>query len=276
MTGVRIHMPGDDGRRHDARTGSPITYGAAMRELWPVPAPDVDPMARVAGDRRPTPAGRPWVMVNMIATVDGGTATAGVSGGLGGAGDKAMFRAVRSVPDVIVVGAQTVRMEDYGAPRPTGAVRAARRARGQEPTPRMAVVSSRLDLDPAQGFFADAEQRPLVFTGAAADPVRLEALAPVAELVRGAGDLLDLAMVLEELASRGAEVVLCEGGPSLNGQLVATGLVDEWCTTVSPMLVAGPSARSAHGHADVPTLGLRLDRVMADDEGYLFLRYLRA
>jgi riboflavin biosynthesis pyrimidine reductase len=269
-------MPGDDGRRQDAGTESSVTYGAAMRELWPDPAPDVDPMVRLAGDRRPRTAGRPWVMVNMIATVDGATATAGVSGGLGRDGDKAVFRAVRALADVIVVGAGTVRAESYGPPRPTDAVRAMRQTRGQEPTPRMAVVSSRLALDPDQSLFAEAEQRPLVFTGTAADPARAQALAPVAELVRGTGDILDLPMVLEELASRGAEVVLCEGGPSLNGQLVAAGLVDEWCTTVSPMLVAGASARAAHGHADVPTLGLRLDRVMADDDGYLFLRYLRA
>jgi riboflavin biosynthesis pyrimidine reductase len=268
-------MSGDDRRRLDAGTGSPITYGAAMRELWPDPAPDVDPMTRLAGDRRPRPADRPWVMVNMIATVDGGTATSGVSGGLGADGDRTVFRALRSLADVILVGAATVRAENYGPPRPSDAVRAQRRRRGQEPTPRMAVVSSRLDLDPDQSLFAEAEQRPLVFTGVAADPASATALAPVAELVRGTGAMLDLPMVLTELAERGAEVVLCEGGPSLNGQLVAAALVDEWCTTVSPRLVAGPSARAAHGHDDGPALGLRLDRVMADDEGFLFLRYLR-
>lgn len=244
-----------------------------MRELWPEPIDDVDVQARLAGDERPARGDRPWVMLNMIATVDGGTAVAGVSGGLGGPGDKTMFRALRSVPDVILVGAGTVRAEHYGPPQPSDAVRAARLARGQTSAPRLVVVSSRLDLDPTERLFFGAEERPLVFTGTSADTARAEALSPVAEVVRGSTDLLDLATVLAELRARGALVVLCEGGPTLNGQLVAAGLVDEWCSTVSPMLVAGGSGRAAHGPDPSGPTALRLDRVHADDDGYLFLRY---
>ncbi|MCU0310063.1 MAG: pyrimidine reductase family protein [Acidimicrobiales bacterium] len=247
-----------------------------MRELWPEPGEDLDADAVVAGDERPTPPGRPWVAVNMIASVDGATALAGVSGGLGGPADRAMFRALRGIADVVVVGAATVRAEHYGPPRPSDTIRAARVARGQRPTPRIAVVSGRMDLDPAQGLFAEAEERPLVFTGARADAARSEAMAGVATIVRAEQAEVDLATMLAVLADHGATVVLCEGGPSLNGQMVAEGLVDEWCTTVAPMLVAGPSSRPAHGAAGSGATPLRLRRVVADDDGTLLLRYTRA
>ncbi len=67
--------------------------------------------------------------------------------------------------------------------------------------------------------------------------------------------------------------MLCEGGPSLNGQIVAAGLVDEWCTTLAPVVVAGPSSRPAHGEADEAATPLRLRRVLVDDDGALLLRY---
>ena len=46
----------------------------------------------------------------------------GRSGGLGGPGDKAVFRALRAVPDVVLVGASTARVEGYGALRTTDEV----------------------------------------------------------------------------------------------------------------------------------------------------------
>ena len=75
------------------------------------------------------------------------------------------------------------------------------------------------------------------------------------------------------MAQTGAGVVLAEGGPSLNGQLLATGLLDELCWTISPTLAGGDSSRMAKGAP--PRLDrLRLERALAQDHT-LFLRYLR-
>ena len=65
---------------------------------------------------------------------------------------------------------------------------------------------------------------------------------------------------------------MAEGGPSLNGALVAAGLVDELCLTVSPHLVAGTSARVAHGAVSALSR-LALAHVLEED-GWLFLRYV--
>jgi riboflavin biosynthesis pyrimidine reductase len=237
---------------------------------------EVDPLDAY-DEPRPCPEGRPWVMVDMIASIDGATAVAGRSGGLGGAADKAVFRALRAVPDVVVVGAATARIENYGAVRLDDEVRARREARGQAAVPRLALVSGRLDLDPDAAMFTEATRPPIVLTTDAASAAGTERFAGRAELVAAGTDSVDLATGLARLYDAGARIVLVEGGPTLNGQLVAAGLVDEWCQSIAPLLVAGDSARVAHGvtGADATPERMVLHRLLEQD-GYLFGTWRRA
>ncbi|MGH9226869.1 MAG: dihydrofolate reductase family protein [Acidimicrobiales bacterium] len=76
-----------------------------------------------------------------------------------------------------------------------------------------------------------------------------------------------------DLAGRGAESALVEGGPRLNAQLIAGHLIDELCLTVSPTLVGGTARRIATGTAMHPPVPLVLAHVAEDD--FLFLRYRR-
>ncbi len=254
-----------------------------MKRLWPSPADgrdaaaDVDPVATFADDVRSGPPGRPWVLVNMITSADGSAADAGgLSGGLGGQADKAVFSAIRAVADVVVAGATTVVAEDYGPSRPSAAIRRQRAARGQAPAPRIAVLTASLRIDPAQRLFreAPADARPLVLTVERADPARRRALEAVAEVHTVGDDQVDWHRAVEVLHSAaGARVVLCEGGPSTVGRLVADDLVDEICITVAPTLVAGEGPRIAHGPPGSPARPLALDRVLTED-GFLFLRYV--
>jgi riboflavin-specific deaminase-like protein len=242
-----------------------------MEELLPVPGP-VDPAAAHALIARTAPAGRPWVMVNMVASADGATSIDGVSGGLGGPADKEVFSAIRAVADVILVAGGTVRAEQYGPPRTPPVRRAERGSRGQAPYPRIAVVSGSLDLDPGSPMFTDAAEPPLVYTAAAAPAERREQLEAVAEVVVVEGDRVDVGAVIGDLYSRGARVVLVEGGPSLNGQLAAAGLVDELDLTTSPILAGGSSPRIVVGGSSRPR-PLELAHLWTAD-GLLFARYV--
>ena len=56
-----------------------------------------------------------WVRANMIASLDGGATADGKSGTLAGPGDRAVFTHMRQLADVILVGAGTVRTENYSA-----------------------------------------------------------------------------------------------------------------------------------------------------------------
>ena len=225
---------------------------------------------------RPKPSGRPWLMVNMIASADGAVAIDGTSAALGNPADQAVFSAVRACADWIVAAASTVRVERYQLPRPGAAARQARRAGGRAERPRLAVVSASGNLDPALPLFAEQQpddDLPVVITGTAAEPGAVERLEPVAEVVRMESPRPSPAMILAELDRRGAEVVLSEGGPSFNAQLADTGLIDELCLSVAPLLAGGTGPRIVEGSVRPEPLGMTLDHVLEASDT-LFLRYL--
>ena len=122
----------------------------AVQQVYPTTdaVVDSDPVDVYHGDLRPAPGTRPWVLMNMIASVDGATAVDGVSEGLGGPADRRMLGTLRGLADVILVGAKTVRAEDYRLPRlPDDRVAVLRATSGRPPRPRLAVVSASLSLD---------------------------------------------------------------------------------------------------------------------------------
>ena len=244
-----------------------------MRRLFPEPGEVDDVAALVASEARPAPADRPWLLVNMVASLDGGITVEGRSGGLAGEADKQLFGALRQVADVVMAGAGTMRAEDYGPPKASDAVRARRRERGQREVPRLAVVTRRLDLDPRARMFTDPDNRPLVITHDAAPADRREALGGVAEVVSFGSDDVDLVAAMAFLRDQGASVVTCEGGPTLNGTLIAQDLIDEWALTVAPLLLAGDAGRSSRGMVADPR-HFQLARLLEGD-GELLGRWVR-
>ena len=66
--------------------------------------------------------------------------------------------------------------------------------------------------------------------------------------------------------------MLAEGGPSLNSQLAAAGLLDELCLTVSPVLVGGDAKRVLSGAGLAGPALLQLCSVCEED-GFVFLRF---
>src|SRR5665811_436383 len=72
-----------------------------------------------------------WVRANMISSLDGGATDDGKAGGLAGPGDRALFARMRQEADVILVGASTVRIENYSGAQMSVAQRQERQHRGQ-------------------------------------------------------------------------------------------------------------------------------------------------
>lgn len=246
-----------------------------MRRLWPDPAEVDDVDALVAGEARPLPVGRPWLLVNMIASLDGAITVEGRSGQLGRPADRALFSALRGVGDVVLAGAGTVRAEGYGPARLSESQRAARRARGQADVPAIAVVTRTLHLDLDSPLFRSEDPRPIVITCEASPADVRRSVAERADVVVAGIDDVDLGAALAELGGRGIEVVTCEGGPRLNGDLLAADLVDEWDLTVSPLLVGDDSSRSSVGPRPAAPRGFELDRLLEGD-GLLLGRWVRA
>lgn len=231
----------------------------------------------------PAPRDSPVLRVNFVQSLDGSATVQGLSGGLGGPADKRVFDTLRALADVVLVGAGTARAEGYGALSVSEAHRARRRTLGLPDHPAMALVSGRLDLDPTSALFAEAPRRPLVFTTSEATADARGRLEAVADVVEAGTGHVDPALVVQELHARELKQILCEGGPSFFGDLIAAGLVDELCLTVSPVLEGGRGPRisaastgKGKGESDgagVP-LGFDLGHV-ASSRGTLLTRWVR-
>ena len=224
-----------------------------MRQLFPEFADAVEPLD-VYRDL-PVVAGRPAVRLNMIQSADGATAVDGRSGGLGGPADRKVFAALRSLADVVLVAAGTVRAENYGPAKVP-----------------IAVVSGSLRLDWHTPFFTAAVHRPLVVTSGRAPAEAVKEAKAVADVLVAGDAEVDLIQAVEQLGERGFTDVLAEGGPTFNGTLAAAGLLDELCLTVAPVLVSGDARRILAGPPLQPPPELTL-RSLCEEDGYLFFRY---
>ncbi|HWL44049.1 MAG TPA: dihydrofolate reductase family protein [Ilumatobacter sp.] len=203
---------------------------------------------------RPARANRPWVGVCMVASIDGATAVAGRSGGLGNATDRAVLAAVRATADVVLVGAGTAAGEGYGAPRKPGL--------------RIGVVTNSGRIDPTRELFTSGAG----FVVAPDDA----ALPDGIDVVRAGTRTVDLSQAVARLGEvvPGATFVSAEGGPHLNGALLDADLVDELTVTTSPRLVGGPSTRLTAG-ATEHDRRFELAHLLLDDEHFLFARWVR-
>ena len=239
-----------------------------MRQLFPLAADSPDLPGLYA-----YPAG-PCLRANMVSSADGAATLEGATKALSSETDRHVFALLRTLSDVILVGAATARQEHYNPVRPRELWRHLRV--GRPPTPPIAVVSGRLDLDPQSPLItaAPADARTIVITTAQAPPDRRAELATRAEVIVAGEQAVDLKAAVSALADRGYQRVLAEGGPHLLAQLVEADLVDELCLTIGP-LMAGPGAsRIVAGAPAAKPQELTLAHVLEDD-GFLLCRYTR-
>lgn len=241
-----------------------------MRQLVPIALDAVDPAAVYAD--MPIAVGRPGLRVNMIASVDGATAIDGVSGPLGGPPDRTVYRLLRSLTDVVLVAAGTVRAENYKPALVYDDYLDARRARGQRDAPRIAVVTRTVDLDFDLPLYREAAERTVIVTSADAPADRLAVAESICDVIAVGEGQVNLQAAMVALGELGAQHVLCEGGPSLNGALGDAGLIDEMCLTISPRLASGDARRILSG-PDLPAPVEVELRSLLEADGFLLARY---
>lgn len=219
----------------------------------------------------PEPIDRAYVRLNYISSLNGKVSFDGRSAGLGTTGDKLVFRRLRRLADVVMVGAGTVRADGYRGARSSESLQSARRLRGQAAVPPIAVITASADLNPEGPLFKDAWVPPIILTARSAPPSNVKRLREAgAEVMIVGEDRADVPQILGALASRRLYRILCEGGPTLFGQLFAADAVDEVCMTLSPQ-VGGAGQISPDSHNLLP---MRLGTVLARDEA-LLIRYIR-
>jgi len=195
---------------------------------------------------------RPFVTLKMASSLDGFVAPQPGSHWLTGARAREFVRMLRATHDAVMVGAGTARVDD---PALTTRPHYARR------TPYRRVVACETDpVDASRRVFAPPSEAPQAFAptivlaprGAAARFADLEAVADVLYVGRDDATQLDLAAALEALKrERGIESLLCEGGPTLAGRMLASGLVDRVAWLIAPVLLRNERAVPVLAGADL-------------------------
>jgi diaminohydroxyphosphoribosylaminopyrimidine deaminase / 5-amino-6-(5-phosphoribosylamino)uracil reductase len=212
----------------------------------------------------------PFVTLKMAASLDGYVAPRpGAQLWLTGELARERVRELRIEHDAVMVGAGTVRVDD---PLLTVRPHATRRkpyARvvvcETEPIPETSRVLAPPD-DAPPGAYA-----PTIVLAPRGARTLFAALEPLADVVYVGADNareLDLAAALRALRERGIASVLCEGGPTLAGRLLAHGLVQRVVWLLAPRFLRAETAVPALAGADlVAANGWRFDRIerLGDD-----------
>ena len=232
-----------------------------MHRIHPVADPWADVDLNEAYRHPPTESLLPgsWVRVNFVMSLDGAiVGEEGLSKSLGTPADRTVFRLAREQSDVVLVGAGTLRAEDYSASaRP------------------LAIVSGRLELAPTLRVFADRDPehpRPMIITSQRAADRAPDWMREAADVIPCGQDDVDLTAGVRLLADRGLPRMLCEGGPALFTDLLEADLVDDLILTIVPRLVGSSEHLATRPQGFLPPRRMRLVHAFVDD-GTVLTRY---
>jgi 2,5-diamino-6-(ribosylamino)-4(3H)-pyrimidinone 5'-phosphate reductase len=242
-----------------------------VRRLYPPPAQEV---SAVYEDLDFPPSGhgaaRPYVILNMVASVDGRTAIGGKATALGSTIDRRTMRTLRSKADAVMIGAGTLRAEklSLGLDASDGVSQ-----------PLAIIVTGTGNVPLEEHLVVRGGQEVLILLSENTPRAVFERLRKLARLMRAPADEtggVDLEKSLRALRTElGIETLVVEGGPGLNHALISAGLVDELFLTVAPELRGGTESLTLLRGPEIPAhdrRALELASIHLAD-GELFLRY---
>jgi riboflavin biosynthesis pyrimidine reductase len=224
-----------------------------------------DPIDLTSGDARDRladlyrPPGRDWLRLNLVGSVSGSaTGSDGTSETLTNPADRALLGVIRSLADVVLVGAASVRAEGYFVPRKAA----------------LAIVTSTGDLS-GHRITSTGQRGPLLILcpEAAAAVVRRTVDDPAARVipVRDADGRLAAHDIVAALRLDGYRSIVAEGGPILAAHLLAGGAVDELCLTTSPVL--NGASVPLFGSSEFAGRPLELSQLLVDDASGVYARW---
>ncbi len=231
--------------------------------LYPLPSQEV---SAIYEDLELPPPGRrddarPYVVINMVSSVDGKATIEGKASRIGSQTDRGTMRTLRSKADAVMIGAGTLRAEKLSLSLDKSS---------RKPQPLAVIATNSGDVPLESNLIVGEGQEVLVIA-----PEGITVWSGERRVPADRSGTIDLGEALKILkAERAVDLLLVEGGPSLSHSLISQNLADELFLTLAPKLLGGTTEK-AHTILNGPTLEARdmklLSAHIAGDE--LFLRY---
>ena len=184
---------------------------------------------------------RPYTLLSCSMSIDGYIAGAASRLLLSNGADFERVDAVRASCDAILVGAATVRIDNPRLLVRSQVHRDERAARGLPPSPAKVTVTRRAQLDAEADFFTAGEAEKLVYCASPRVGAARARFGGVATVVDG-GDGVEMRRLSADLAARGVERLMVEGGGTVHTQFLTEDLVDELQLVVAPVFVGDSDA----------------------------------
>ena len=180
--------------------------------------------------------GRPFVIAKCAATLDGRIATRnGDSKWVTGPAAREVVHQIRHAVDGIMVGVQTAIADD---PSLTTRLEG---ENGSDPT--RIILDTHLSMPPTAKMLHQESDAPTwIICGPTAPAERQSALeAAGARVMKGAlgANRIDLSLLMDQLGSEGITSLLIEGGGTVMGAALTSGIVDKICFFYAPKILGG-------------------------------------
>lgn len=190
---------------------------------------------------------RPFVFIDMVASVDGKTTVDGSERGLGSEADKRVFYELRANADAVLNGANTLRVSGSSSLVHDADLVEWRRAHMPRPQALGAVITASGNLPLAVPFFTSRAFEAAVFVSRSAPAERIERIRATGRAIHliaeGDQGVADAVRILHD--EYGVRRLLCEGGATINAALIHQGLADDLFLTIAPKIAAGRDNLSA-------------------------------
>lgn len=196
-------------------------------------------------DLPPAPAERPYILINMVMSMDGKVVVDGTEQGIGSKVDQRLMRELRVSADVVLNGASTLRASGTSSRLNDPILEQIRISRGKPQYPIAATLSASGDLPLDKVFFTARDFDAVVYLSKSAPKEARSAIKATGRPVIDLPVRAPIPAMLKHMRTElGAEVLLLEGGPTVNAEMFHLGLVDEFFVTVGPVIVGGRGTKT--------------------------------
>jgi 2,5-diamino-6-(ribosylamino)-4(3H)-pyrimidinone 5'-phosphate reductase len=216
---------------------------------------------------------RPFIFINSAISADGKLSTKErkqirISGKL----DFERMDDLRSQVDAVMVGIGTILSDDPSLTVKSPERKAARKAAGKSENPARIIVDSSARTPVNADIFKKGDGIRIIAVSNAAPAENVDKLEKMALVIKTETNKVDLSELVGKLKKMGINILMVEGGATLNWGMLSAGLVDEIYTFVGNLIIGGatsPTFTDGEGFSETEVLELELLSLEKIENGVL-------